>query len=148
MTKDMKMVLVFKSFLKLSLWVSLGLWIKSVVINSLDHRLPSHQDSSASCLSISNLNTLTLASHKPCTSAYHEERETLRERENREWGMDVRLTMHSSFLSSSPSATQQREREREKSDGSNSSWPPCSCCFNMPRGHHRVYRTPVALPII
>lgn len=28
--------------------------------------------------------------------------------------MDVRLTMHSNFLSSSPAATQQKERERER----------------------------------
>lgn len=40
-------------------------------------------------------------------------RERKIQRENRERGMDVRLTMHSSFLSSSPSATQQKEREGE-----------------------------------
>lgn len=120
----MKIVLVFTSFVKVcpdlqSLWVSLRLWIKSIVINSLDRRPPSHQDSSASRLSISNLSTLTPANHRPLTSlapplTMRRERETLRERTEKEgWTSGWPCTaafFHLHLLQ--PSKKREREKKR------------------------------------
>lgn len=88
-------------------------WTESVVIKSLDRRPPSHQDSSASRLSIS-LNILTPANHRPLTSLHLVE--TLREREREQRKRDGRQADHALQLSSiitfcNPA---KREREREK----------------------------------
>lgn len=106
-----------------SLWVSLWPWIKSVVIYSLDHRPPSHQDSSASRLSISNQNTLTSANHRPLTSLHlclpwgerEREKHWVRKREQRK--RDGRQADHAQQLSSiftfcSPAKKREGEKKR------------------------------------
>lgn len=125
-----------------SLWLSLRLWIKkSVVTNSLDHRHitsgPSHQDS-ASRLSISHLNTLTPANHRPLTSLHlrlpwgEREREEHWGREREQRKRDGRQADHAQQLSFIFTFCNPAKRGRKR-DGSHSCWPPCSCCFNMPR---------------
>ncbi len=110
------MVLVF-TFVKLcpdlqSLWVNLWLWIKSVVIYSLDHR-PHHTKTPPPPVSPSAIKTL---SHQPITglsqahtSAYHEERERERERERE-------------IL---------REKERTEKEGWTSGWPCTATFFHL-----------------
>ena len=85
-------------------------WVKKVVINSLDHEHPSHQDSSAARLFISNLITLTPANHKPAPPLTMKAESKINiegEREQRK--RDGRQADHTLQLSSIlTSATQQK----------------------------------------
>lgn len=69
-----------------------------------------------------------------CTSAYCGERERHIEGQW-ERAENVRLAMHSNFLPSTPLQPSKERKRGRKRDGSHSCWPPCSCCFNMPRSH-------------
>lgn len=111
----------------------------SVVLKIVpEHSSPSHRDSYASCLYISNQNTLISANFRPLTILHlcllwgRRERDTLRDSERAE---NVRLAMHSNFLPSTPLQPSKERKRGRKRDGSHSCWPPCSCCFNMPRSH-------------
>lgn len=124
------MVLLFRSSVIL---FSFQLWIKKVVISILDRSPPSHQDSSAFHRSVWYLNTRIPASHQPLTSLHlrfpRGERETLRERETEGWTSGWPCTaafFHLHLL-------QPSKKRGRKRGGSHSCWPPCSCCFNMPR---------------
>lgn len=156
------MVLVFTSFVKpcpdlQSLWVSLRLWIKSVVINSLDRRPPSHQDSSASRLSISNLNTLTPANHRPLTSLAppltmrrERERETLRERTEKEgrtsgWPCTAAF-FHLHLLQPSKKREREGETEMDLTPADHHAAAASTCPGGL--SPTSVCRTPVALPSI
>lgn len=113
---------------------SLGLRIKSLVTNSLDCRPPPHQDSSASRLFISNPNTLIPADYRSLTNLHIPwgVREREKERNMRDRKRDGRQADHAQQLSSIFTSSNPAKREGEK-DGSHFCWPPCSCCFNMPR---------------
>lgn len=129
-------------------------WIKSVVVNSLDRRPPSHQDSSASRLSISNQNTLTPANHRPLTSLHlhhpgEQEKRRGRERAEKE-GWTSGWPCTAAFFHLHLLQPRETEREREKEMDLSPPDHHAAAASTCPGGLSptSVCRTPVALPSI